>query len=274
MKYLLDNPAVQAGGAPFVVGLIVMLALGRARLGGVAVTAAFATVVALVSGFSFNPLTATRKLVLLTLLASVLGIALDLTLKPGRLRSAMLALAAALATLWVFWPVLALKPPADAWLQGATAVLLTAWLVGYLDAGLASRPIACGAAILMLGVGAGVLAILGASALFGQYSIAIGAGAGAFLLVMMIANQTRAAGATLALPGAVAAGLIASGAMILAHSQWYAAALLALVPLAAGIPAAIRAPVWRRAISHALLAAVPVAAVGAAAYFGSRSDAG
>ena len=274
MKYILDNPAIQAGGAPFVVGLIVMLALGRARLGGLAVAAAFATVVALVSGFSFNPLTATRKIVLLTLLAAVLGITLDLTLKPGRLRSAVLALAAALATLWVFWPVVASKPPADAWLQGATAVMLTAWLVGHLDAGLASRPIACAAAVLMLGCGVGMLAILGASALFGQYGIAIGAGAGAFLLVMMIANQTRAAGATLALPGSIAAGLIASGAMILAHSQWYAAALLALVPLAAGIPTPVRAPVWRRAVIHALLASIPVAAAGAAAYFGSRSDAG
>ena len=251
-----------------------MLALGRARLGGLAVTAALATAVALVSGFGFTPLTATRKIVLLALLAAAAGIALDALARPGRLRSNALALAAACATLWVFWPALAHKPLAEAALQGATAVLLTAWLVGYLDAALASRPVECAAAVWSLGLGAGALSILGASTLYGQYGIAVSAGSSAFLLVMMVANRTYAAGSTLALPGSVATGLLTSGAMILAHLQWYAAALLALVPLAARIPIAARAPVWLRAVIHTLLAAVAAIAAGAAAYFGSRGEAG
>jgi len=273
MSQLLHHPAIQAGAAPLVVALIVVLALGRTRLGGLAIAAAFVTAVALAPGLSFTPLTATRKIVLLTLLASVAGIALDALSKPGRFRSALLALAAIAATLWVFWPVLANRPLGDALLLGATGVLLTAWLVGFFDAALAARPVECAAAALALGLGAGALAIMGGSALFGQYGLAIGAGAAACLLAMICANQTRAAGATLALPAAVGTGMIAAGAMMLAHLHWYAAALLALVPLAARIPLATRAPVWLRAAIHVLLAAIPAVAAAAAAYYGTRGDA-
>ncbi len=274
MPQLLQHPAIQAGAAPLVVALIVMLALGRTRFGGLAIAAAFATAVALASGFAFTPLTATRKIVLLTLGASALGVVLDLVLSPGRMRAMLVALAAAAATLWVFWPVLANKPLAEAALLGATAVLLTAWLAGYVDAALAPRPVECGAAVLQLGLGAGALAILGGSALFAQYGIALGAGAGAYLLPTLFANQARAAGATLGLAGAAGAGWVASGALILAQLQWYAAALLALVPLAARIPIATRAPVAVRTVIHALLAAIPAIAAAAAAYYGARGGAG
>jgi hypothetical protein len=270
MKEFLEHPAVQAGVAPFVVGLVVALLLGRARLGGLAAVAGFATAVGLVAGFTFSPLTATRKIVLLTLAAPIVGIVLDLAWKDARSRAWVLAALAAIAALWVFWPVLAQKPMSTALLLGATAVIVTAWLVGYSDAALATRPVECGAAALLLGLGAGVLCIFGASASLGVYAIALGAGAGGYLLVMMIMNRMLHAGATLALGAALAAGLLVSATMILAQLQWYAVAIFALTPLFARIPLGARAPIWARAVIHSVLALIPVVVAIAVAYYGSR----
>ena len=77
MSDLLSNPAVQGGVAPFVAGLIVTVLLGRFRLGGLAVAAAFATAVYFIAGFNFTPLSATRKIILLGLAAPVVGIVVD-----------------------------------------------------------------------------------------------------------------------------------------------------------------------------------------------------
>lgn len=274
MQELLENPIVQGGAAPFVAGLVVALVLARARLGGLAVLAGFATAVALVSGFTFSPLTATRKIILCTLLAPVVGLAVDFAFKPNRVGAIVLALAAAAAALWAFWPVLAQKEMREAVVIGGTACVVLAFLVGYGLAVLADRPVESASAALMLGVGAGVLAILGASASFGLYGIAVGAGAGGLLLVMMLAGKAYPAGATLVLAAAVASGLLVSGTMVLAQLQWYAVLTLALTPVAAGLPGPARARVWLRAIVHSFYALVPAAAACALAYFGSRGPAG
>jgi len=112
---------------------------------------------------------------------------------------------------------------------------------------LAGQPVRAGAAALMLGLGAGISAILGASALLGLYGIAIGAGAGAFLLVQMLTGRRIAAGATLTLSASVAAGLVAAATLVLAQLPWYALIVLGLIPLAARWPASDRLPVWAQA---------------------------
>jgi hypothetical protein len=274
MTALLENPLVQSGAVPLLAGLIVALLLGRLRLGGLAVVAAFAAAVALITGFTFTPLTATRKIVLLGLAAAPAGVLADLLLRTGRVRAIALAVVAGAATLWTFWPILAQKPLVEAWLPGTVATLLVAWLVAATNGVFVSRPVEASVAALWLGVGAGALALLGASALFGQYGLALAAGAGGFLLVMMIRNRVQDAGSTLALPAALVAGLLASGALILAQLQWYAAALLALVPLAAWLQIARRSPVALRAVLLSLLAALPVVAAGALAYYAARGSAG
>ena len=106
---LLNHPAVQAGAAPFIVALVVALVLHRVRLGGLAAVAGFATAVGLIAGFSFEPLTATRKLILLVLAAPVLGLMIDFAFKPTRVGNAILAVAGGLAAIWVFLPVLRQK---------------------------------------------------------------------------------------------------------------------------------------------------------------------
>ena len=122
----------------------------------------------------------------------------------------------------------------------------------------------------MMGLGAGALAIMGASASYGQYGIALGAGAGAFLLVMMMTGRAHAGGAILALTGSFVCGLLIAGTMILAQLQWYAVAIFALTPLAARMPGPARSPIWAQALVHAFYAVIPVIAACALAYYGSR----
>jgi hypothetical protein len=93
-----------------------------------------------------------------------------------------------------------------------------------------------------------VAAILGASAVYGLYGIALGAGSGAFLLVQMLTNRRAAAGAALTLPLAAAAALLAAGAAVLAKLAWYAIVPLVLVPLAVRLPVPAKGPVWLQAI--------------------------
>jgi hypothetical protein len=274
VEEFLSHPAVQAGVAPFVVGLVVMALLHRVHLGGLAVVAGFATAVWLINGFTFTPLNATRKIVLLVLVAPLVGILIDFAFKPTRLGAWALGVAGALAALWVFFPILSQKPPMEALIPGATALLLTGSLVGVMQAGLAEQPVRAGSAVLALGLGAGGASILGASALFGQYGISIGAGAGAFLLIQMIFNRKYEAGATLILPAALGCALLLSGAVILAQLQWYAALIFALVPLAVRLPGPERAAVWLQAIVYSLYGFVVVAGSFAMAWYASRGALG
>ena len=246
MESFLAHPAVQGGVAPFIVGVIVVAILARAKLAGLAVTAGFAVAVALASGFAFTPLTATRKVILLSLLAPLVGIVMDFVLKGSRTLNVVIALACGALTVWVFWSVLGQKPAGEALLLGGGLAAFVAWLVGSMLE-LSGQPVRAGAAALMLGLGTGVSAILGASAVLGIYGIALGAGAGAFVLAQMVTGRKIAAGATLTLSASAAAGLVAAAALVLAQLPWYALIVLGAIPLAARLPAPDRLPVWAQA---------------------------
>ena len=163
MQDLLANPAVQGGLAPFVAALIVAALLAPLRLGGLAVVAAFATAVYFIAGFTFAPLTATRKIILLGFAAPLAGIVIDFAFRPTRLEALVLALAGAAAAAWIFWPILAQKDLERALLLGGTAVLATAWTIGFSHSRLAEDGVRAGAAGLALGAGTAGAAILGAS---------------------------------------------------------------------------------------------------------------
>jgi hypothetical protein len=252
MDELLSNPAIQAGVAPFIAGLVVALALQPLRLGGLAAAAAFLVAMQFVSGIQFSPLTATRKIVLLAMAAPLAGVLVDFAFKPTRLGAVLLALAAGAGALWVVGPVIAQRPPAEAWILGASAVAACAFLVGFSQLWLAGDAVRAGAAALALGLGAGVAAIFSASLAYGSYGIALGAGAGAFLLPQMLMGRRSHAGGTFTLPAMLIGGLIATGAMVLAKLPWYALLVLALVPLAARLPGPERAPVWLQAVIFSL----------------------
>jgi hypothetical protein len=251
MHSYFDHPAIQGGIVPFVAGLLIAAALGRVRLGGLAAAAGFAISVALVTGIAFTPLTATRKLALVALAAPLVGIALDFVLRCGRTLSVLIAAASGALAVWVFWSVLQQKVLAEAVLLGGVSASFVAWLVAATLA-LSGEPVRAGAAALMLGLGAGISAILGASAVLGLHGIGLAAGAGAFLLWQMLTGRKIAAGATLTLSAAVGAGLLAAAALLLARLPWYALIPLALIPFAARLPLPSRFPVWAQAVLASL----------------------
>src|SRR5258708_35582712 len=183
---MLAIPAVQGGLAPFAAALVVAALLGPFRLGWLAVVAAFATAVYFIAGFTFSPLTAPRKIILLGFAAPLAGIVIDFAFRPTRFEALMLALAGAAAAAWIFWPILEQKDFDRGLLLGGTAVLATAWTVGFSHSRLAEDGVRAGAAGLALGAGTGPAAVLGASLTYGWDSVADAAASRALLLVQAI----------------------------------------------------------------------------------------
>ena len=247
MQQLLNDPAVQGGVAPLAAGLILAVAMVRARLSGLAAAGGFLTAVVLMGSFSFWPLTATRKILLLAMLSPALGVIADFAFKPHRATGFLLGALFALASVWVFWSVLVQRPIGEAIaLSGGIAAFIL-WTVASTTA-LHAEPLRAGSAGLALGLGTGIGAILGATAVFGLFGIALAAGTGGFLLVAMILGKRVAGGMTLALSVSVISAFVGAGALVLANAPWWSLPVLALVPLAARLPVPGGAPAWLHAI--------------------------
>jgi hypothetical protein len=237
----------------------VALLLRPLKLSGLAMVAGFAAAIYLIAGFEFTPLTTTRKIILVCLFAPLGGIALDLLVKRTRSAALLAGLAAAAVTPWVFLTILKQKDGAALWMLAAGTTLFCAWLAGFMVA-LRDDALRSGAATLALGVGVGVVAVLGASALFGQYGIALGAAGGAFLLALVIAGPKSPAGAVLGLTTAMIAGLFAGGTLVLASLPWTSLLALALVPLTVRLPLPEKLPTWIKAAVASVYAIAPAGA--------------
>ena len=258
MNELFANPAIQAGLAPFLAALMVSAPLRRTRLLGLAITVAFAMVIALTIGFSFESLTSVRKLVIVGLAASVATLVLDMTTS-GRPRvvTAALAAAAAGAAVWVVLRVLQQQAAAPALLAGTGAALYLAALVGS-TRHIGADSVRAAACASLLGLGSGALALLGASALLAQIGIAIGAGAGATLLVQMLAGRPAPVGSTLALTASVVAGLVGLLAVFTGSLPWYCLLPTLAVPWIARLVPGGERPLWLTAIITAFMALIPM----------------
>lgn len=253
--------------APFVVGLVVAALFFRFRLAGLAIASGFLTAAYFINGFSLSPLTATRKLILFALVAPFIGIVCDMFMRRGRAPGLVLALASAALSIWVFWSVLVQQEFAQALAFGAGTALYVAFVVA-LTCALAAQPVRAGAAALGLGLGTGAAAVFSASLSYGLLGVALGASAGAFLLVQMIVNRKTDAGVTFTLSAGILAALVGAGAVLLAQLAWHALALLALVPLAVRLPAPERGPIWLQAVVLSAYALAAAAIVGFAAWQG------
>ncbi|MFO1414605.1 MAG: hypothetical protein U1F10_12015 [Burkholderiales bacterium] len=262
MTELLEHPAVQGGVAPFVVALVVALALGRTRYAWIAIVAGYATMVALSTGFSFSPLTAGRKIVLLCLLVAVAGILADALLPKGRPVTMALAVVAGVAAAWTFLSVLAQREGAGGWIAGLGLLAFAAALT-YLMLSLREDPVRTAAAGLGLGLATGVSAVISASIGFLLAGIAVAASAGALLLAWVITRKPPPSGTLGALAIGVMIALFGEGTLMLAQMPWYALVALLLVPLAVRLPVREDATVFFRAFVltlYALAAAVvPIA---------------
>lgn len=270
MDALLDNPMVQAGVAPLAVALILAAALSQVRRDGLpwlALAAALATTLALTTGISFTPLSASRKVLLVVLAVPWIGLALDLVGLRGRWLAPALAVALGLASWWVFQSVIAQSE--SAWLVGGGVALFVALMAG-LVLRLRDDGAGGGAATLGLGLAVGVSAVLSASIGTLMNGLAVAAGAGALLLLQFVAARALAPGFTGTLTTAAAAALFAAGTLLLAELRWPALVLMLLVPLVAALPlardATPRVALVLRAAATAAAALAPIAA----AWFATR----
>jgi hypothetical protein len=251
-----DHPAFQGGVAPFVVALIVALALGRTRFVWLAIMPAYATMVALDTGFTLFPPTVARKTWLIGLLAPLAGVAADRYRRSSRHIAPGLAIAAGLLSLWVFRTVLQNYEDGTAVVAGAgIAVFIAAMIAAVLR--LRDDGMRCGAAGVGLGLAAGIGGILSASIGALVAGVAIAAACGAMLFVQVILKRTIAPGFTGALPIGMIVALVTAGTQQLALLPWYALPLLLLVPIAVLLPAARPASLLARAV---LLSAPALAA--------------
>jgi hypothetical protein len=261
LQELLNHPAVQAGLAPFLVALITAELFQRIKLSGLAVIAGFAVTVYLASDFTIEPLTAARKIVLLGLVSALLG--LLLTLLQLRWFSWLLPILGGAAAIWTVQRVLQQQAPQIALLWGAGCAVYVAILVWGMDKLLDKEPLRAASAATSLGIGTGGAALVGASALLGQFGLALGSAAAAHLLIQMISNQPLPTGRTFTLPLAIIAGLTGCVAVLSAQLPWYALPILAAIPLVAWL---VPLPKMSVRIQSLLLTILTFAFVGGAIY--------
>jgi hypothetical protein len=230
LQQLLNHPAVQAGFAPFLAGLVSAGLFRRIGLSGLAIIAGFALMVYLASDFTLTPLTASRKIVLLGLVGAALGL-LSVLLQPRWLGSLLPVLGGA-AAIWTAQRILQQHAPQVALLWGAGCAAYVAILVWGMD-GLNDQPARAASAASALGIGTGGAALVGASALLGQFGLALGSAAAAYLLIHLSGNKPLPVGRVFTLPLALIAGLTGCIAVLSAELPWYALPALAAIPLSA-----------------------------------------
>ncbi|HEY5604787.1 MAG TPA: hypothetical protein VIM41_16920 [Gammaproteobacteria bacterium] len=236
MNNLLTNPAIQSGIIPFVVALIAAWALRRAGWvwSGLGFAIAYYTSVYLAAGFQFTPLTSTRKILILGVAAIAVGLLLDFLKPKPRYITIATVIAGAIAVIWVIWPVLARQEGANYWIMLVASLIYTGWIAAATES-LRNKTDQGAMVALALGLGTGVSAMLGSSALLGQLGIAIGAVGGAYLLLQLFKQPTRC-GSSFTLPIGLLSGLLATSAVLYAKLPWYSLLPLALIPLTAYIP--------------------------------------
>ena len=236
MNELTANPLFQSGVLPFIVALITALALRPLgwRWAGLGFAVAFAAALHFITGFQITPFTSTRKIILLTGGAVVLGLLFDILDKYKRYLLVAVVLLAAAAATWLSWPIIKRLEGEELWITLAISLGYSAWLIGWTES-LKGQSHQAAAAALALGVGTSISAVLGASALYGQLGGTIAAAAGAFVLLLLI-KQPLILGSNFTLPVATASALIAVGGVHYAGLTQYALIPLALIPLFARIP--------------------------------------
>jgi len=230
----LDHPAVQGGVAPLLAGLIVGLLLIRTRFAWIAVVVGYLVMLTLSGDLAFEPLTASRKVVLAGLGAAGAGIAIDAIRPPYRWLPAILSAAAALAAAWVFVSVLRQREGA-AFVGAMSGVALFAGALTAAVLRLRDDGIRAGAAGLGLGLAVGIAGILSASIGYLLGGVAVAASSGALLLIQVVARQNLAPGYTGALTIGVLTSYFAAATFLLASLPWFALPLFILVPLAASL---------------------------------------
>jgi hypothetical protein len=257
MDEVLTNPVIQTAVIPFVVALVAGALLNRFGWywAGLAVIIGFIACAWLIMDLKLVPLTSTRKIIMLGMIAVAAGLVLDLYAGGRRFVPYVMFAGGVLATLWVIWPVLMRKQGMEFWLLATGACIYAGWLMITMER-LRDQSLRAGSAIFSLGFGTGVSAVMGASALLGQLASSLGAASGAYLLLALFFPK-QSAGSTLTAPAALLCSQLAIAGYVYATLPWYVWPVLAIIPPLACIPLPERKPTW---IKITLLVAVTLPA--------------
>ena len=236
MNEILANPGVQAGIVPFIVSFVLAgLLIRSGGWAGLGILAGFIVLVLLTTGIQFSPLTSTRKIFLLILLAASLGGIIHV-LKPDIKRfQAIFILFGIAAMLWVLWPYLMRQELVHLLVVASGLGLFNAWMfVSYLSQKNISHVASC-ASISAAGFGVGGAALLGASALLGQMGIAIGSAAFGMLVIAVLTKKSGQASYLATSVAGLGLGLITGAAIIYANLPWYTTFIFMTIPVLARI---------------------------------------
>ncbi|VAX03782.1 hypothetical protein MNBD_GAMMA20-511 [hydrothermal vent metagenome] len=260
MEAFFAQPPVQSGLAPFVVSLVLATALWRApaRWQGLTIVGALLLAVLLIIGPTLTPLTSTRKIVIASLSLPMMALVLDVVALRWRTKVGIVILAAVFALLWVLWPVLLRRELGDAvLLAGGLALYVLVVLMAF--ARLSSCCARLTGAALCFAVATGVAAIMAASALYGQLAFALAAAIAGLAAVRLWrcgwgeADVDACFGLAGVMAVAVPLALLGAAASVYARLPLMALPLLALSPLLALVPFAVRWPAWLRVVIAGLL---------------------
>ncbi|MDH5376947.1 MAG: hypothetical protein OEX00_01330 [Gammaproteobacteria bacterium] len=248
----LNHPAFQAAVAPFFVAIAVAFILGKIRLlpQGIALPLAWLSTVWLTIGFSFSPLTSTRKIVLIALITLVIGVVLDITRTQKKSVMWLTSFATMACAIWIIWPTLQRQEGADYWSMLLLSSFYCLWIV-YTSHFSAHKAKASSVAILALGLGTGVSALLGATAMIGQLGSAFAAAAGAFITLILLKSEVKT-GFSFMLPASSLIALLGVSSVVYASLPWYALAPLLLIPALTQAPMATAQHGWKKILILAL----------------------
>lgn len=263
--------AIQGGIAPLVIALVVAFSLARTRYAWLAILAAYLASVAMAIGLEFVPLTAGRKIVLMGALAALAGLILDRARPASKGVAAAAALAAGIASVWVFASLFAQRE-GMALLIAAIATAAFVALSTSISLSLRADGLAMGAAGLGLGLATGIAGVLSASIGFLISGVAVAAASGALLLAQVLTARTLSAGYLGALTIGVLCALFAAGSVLLAELEWYALPLMLLIPLAVRLPLGAASGPFARAASLSALALAAAVVPITAAWFAARGS--
>jgi hypothetical protein len=259
MNELLQNPLFQSVILPFIVALIVAELFQRIKLSGLAVIAAFCSAIYFTNDFVFWPLTATRKLILVAIMAASVGLWLDLATKLKRPLEMLLAgLFAAAVTAWVLWPTLMQHPPEHRWQFAAGMVGYVVW-VAVANIGFQDDSVRASASAWGLALGAGLAAWMGSSDLLGKFGVATAMAPAAYLFIQGVSGLRLPAGKVFVWPSAITAGLVAVTAVTLGKLSWLILPMLALIPLLVRMPFGKATSVRIQSLTAGFVAALPAA---------------
>ncbi len=237
MPSLFDDPMVQAGLAPFLVAFALCALLRKTPWAWLAVLGALATTVALSTGISFSPLTASRK-VFLWVLAAPFAAALaerwasSFSSRGAKVWPWALALGGAAVVWWAYASLTAQAETTSAlWPFVAVSLFVAALL--RLNLNLSEDGPAAAAATLAQGAAVGASALLSASIGNMMNGVALATAGGALLLWQFVSTNALRTGWLGSVTVGTAAAGFASTTFLLAQLPWAVLPLLCLIPLAA-----------------------------------------